>query len=75
MVIAATALNFPSKQAIIPVKSFLQRLLSITDIVRAYLGKTVEAVKLDSKLVQYNSLFDALKLKPMQKLFIAPISF
>ena len=67
MVIAATALNFQSKQATIPVKSFLQRLLlitdgKITDIVRAYSGETVEAVKLNQKLVKYNSSFDALEL-------------
>ena len=56
MVIAAPALNFQSKQASLPVKSFLQRLLlvtdgRITDIVQAYSGETVEAVKLRHKLI------------------------
>ena len=68
MVIAATALNFQSKQATIPVKSFLQRLLlitdgKITDIIQAYSNETVEAVKLNQKLVKYNSAFKALKLE------------
>ena len=69
MVIAATALNFQSKQATLPVKSFLQRLLlitdgKITDIVQAYSGETVEAVKLNQKLVKYSSAFEALNLEP-----------
>ena len=56
MVIAAPALNFQPKQATLPVKSFLQRLLlvtdgRITDIVQAYSGETVEAVKLRHRLV------------------------
>ena len=54
MVIAAPAL-FRPKQATLPVKSFLQRLMlvtdgRITDIVQAYAGETVEAVKLHQTL-------------------------
>ena len=68
MVIAAPTLNFKPKQATIPVKSFLQRLMlvtdgRITDIVQAYSGETVEAVKLQQQLVSCDSLFNALKLE------------
>lgn len=68
MVIAAPALNFQPKQAILPVKSFLQRLLlvtdgRITDIVQAYSGETVEAVKIQQKLVISGSRFSPLQLK------------
>lgn len=67
MVIAAPALNFQPKQATLPVKSFLQRLLlvtdgRITDIVQAYSGETVEAVKLRQKLVISGSRFSPLQL-------------
>jgi len=67
MVIAAPALNFQPKQATLPVKSFLQRLLlvtdgRITDIVQAYSGETVEAVKLHQKLITSNSRFSPLQL-------------
>ncbi|MEL6930678.1 MAG: chorismate pyruvate-lyase family protein [Cyanobacteria bacterium J06600_6] len=67
MVIAAPALNFKPKQATLPVKSFLQRLLlvtdgRITDIVQAYSGETVEAVKIHQKLIASNSRFSPLKL-------------
>lgn len=67
MVIAAPTLNFPPKQATLPVKSFLQRLLlvtdgRITDIVQAYSGEMVEAVKLQQKLVISSSRFSRLQL-------------
>ncbi|MEO1690750.1 MAG: chorismate pyruvate-lyase family protein [Cyanobacteria bacterium J06631_6] len=67
MVIAAPALNFQPKQATLPVKSFLQRLLlvtdgRITDIVQAYSGETVEAVKLRQKLIISGSRFSPLQL-------------
>lgn len=67
MVIAAPRLNFQPKQATLPVKSFLQRLMlvtdgRITDIVQAYSGETVEAVKLQQKLVVSNSRFSPLQL-------------
>ena len=44
MVVAAPALNFQPKQATLPVKGFLQRLLLVTeryaeDIIRAYAGE------------------------------------
>lgn len=68
MVIAAPVINFQPKQATLPVKSFLQRLLlvtdgRITDIVQAYSGETVEAVKLQQKLVISGSRFSKLQLK------------
>lgn len=68
MVIAAPSLNFQPKQATLPVKSFLQRLMlitdgKITDIVRAYFGETVEAVKLQQKLIIGEDLFPALQLE------------
>ena len=68
MVIAAPALNFKPKQATLPVKSFLQRLLLVTDgkvadIVEAYSGEAVEAVKLHQNLTTSNSLLDEIKLK------------
>ena len=54
MVIAAPVLK--PKPATLPVNSFLQRLMlitdgRITDIVQAYAGETVEAVKLHQELV------------------------
>ena len=67
MVIAAPAVNFEPKQATLPVKSFLQRLMlvtdgRITDIIQAYSGETVEAVKLYQQMIHCDSRFDALKL-------------
>ncbi|MEL6494499.1 MAG: chorismate pyruvate-lyase family protein [Cyanobacteria bacterium J06623_7] len=67
MVIAAPALNFQPKQATLPVKSFLQRLLlvtdgRITDIVQAYAGETVEAVKLRNQLIISGSRRSPLQL-------------
>ncbi|MEM6614052.1 MAG: chorismate pyruvate-lyase family protein [Cyanobacteria bacterium P01_C01_bin.72] len=67
MVIAAPALNFQPKQATLPVKSFLQRLLlitegRITDIVQAYSGETVEEVKLSQKQIVSDSRFSPLQL-------------
>lgn len=61
MVIAAPAL-FKSKQDTLPVKSFLQRLLlitdgRITDIIQAYSGETVKAVKLRHQLTISGSQF------------------
>ena len=67
MVNAAQTLNFQPKQATLPVNSFLQRLLlvtdgRITDIVQAYAGETVEAVKLNQKLIIAGSHFSTLQL-------------
>jgi len=67
MVIAAPVLKLQPKQATLPVKSFLQRLLlvtdgRITDIVQAYAGETVEAVKLQQQLVISSSRFSPLRL-------------
>lgn len=60
MVIAAPTLNFKSKQATLPVKSFLQRLLLVTngrisDIIRAYSGEGIKAIKLYQKSVTFSS--------------------
>ncbi|MEM8832116.1 MAG: hypothetical protein AAGE96_22605 [Cyanobacteria bacterium P01_G01_bin.19] len=60
MVIAASALNFQPRQATLPVKSFLQRLLLITngnvsDIIRAYAGEEIEVVQLPQKLMDISS--------------------
>lgn len=73
MVIAAPSINFQPKQATLPVKSFLQRLLlvtdgRITDIVQAYSGETVEAVKIQQKLVTCDAQFAALQLETQQQL-------
>lgn len=78
MVIAAPALNFNLKQATLPVKSFLQRLLLVTndrvaDIVRAYGGEAVEEVKLHQRLVTCNSSSDAIKLEWKQELIESSI--
>ncbi|MEL6580494.1 MAG: chorismate pyruvate-lyase family protein [Cyanobacteria bacterium J06621_12] len=67
MVIAAPALNFQPKQATLPVKSFLQRLLLITDgrvtdIIQAYSGETVKAVQLGQKLIISDSCLSPLQL-------------
>ena len=68
MVIAASVLNFQPKQATLPVKSFLQRLLLITnanviDIIRAYAGEEIEVVQLPQKLVEGSSLPEDLSLE------------
>lgn len=73
MVIAAPALNFKPKQATLPVQSFLQRLLlisndKISDIVNAYSQEAIETVKLHQKLVTYNSSLDPLYLNWEQEL-------
>ncbi|MCC0177683.1 DUF98 domain-containing protein [Waterburya agarophytonicola K14] len=72
MVIAAPTLNFKPKQATLPVKSFLQRLMlvtdgRITDIIQAYSGETVEAVKLHQKLVKCDSQLSSLQLESKQQ--------
>ena len=72
MVIAVTARNFQPKQATIPVRSFLQRLMlvtdgRITDIVQAYSGETLEAVKLYQKMIICDAKFSALKLDQEQQ--------
>lgn len=68
MVIAAPRLNFKPQQATLPVNSFLQRLLlitdgKITDIIQAYSGETVEAVKLQQKLIDCDARFSTLQLE------------
>lgn len=83
MVIAAPALNFQPKQATLPVKSFLQRLLLITngkinDIIRAYSGEAIEIVKLAQKPIFSNVLnvsLDALNLKSEQEIIESSIVF
>lgn len=72
MVIAAPKINFKPKQATLPVKSFLQRLMlvtdgRITDIVQAYSGETVEAVKLHQKLINCDAKFSSLRLEKKQQ--------
>ena len=67
MVITAPALNFEAKQATLPVRSFLQRLLlvtngSIANIVQVYSGEIVEAHKLHQKLIISGSQFSPLQL-------------
>ena len=67
MVIAAPALNFQPKQATLPVKSFLQRLLLITDgriadIVQAYSGEAIEEVQLCQKQIVSDPWFSYLQL-------------
>ena len=73
MVIAAPRLNFQAQQATLPIKSFLQRLMlvtdgRITDIVQAYSGETVEAVKLHQKLITADSKFAVLQLERKQQI-------
>ncbi|MEM7756683.1 MAG: chorismate pyruvate-lyase family protein [Cyanobacteria bacterium P01_A01_bin.40] len=68
MIIAAPALNFQPKQATLPVKSFLQRLLLVTngnidDILQAYTGETVSTVKLHQQLVISGSRLSPLQLQ------------
>ena len=64
--------NFQSKESILPVQSFLQRLMlvtdgRITDIVQAYSGETVEAVKLSQELISLDRQLPTLKLASKQK--------
>ena len=73
MVIAAPALNFQPQQATLPVKSFLQRLLlvtdgRITDIVRVYSGETIKAIKIQQQLTISSSRFSPLKLDGQSQL-------
>ena len=78
MVIAAPALNFQPKQATLPVNSFLQRLLlvtddNITDIIQAYSGETVEVVRLRQKLTISGLRSSPLQLEPQDQLLARSI--
>lgn len=83
MVIAAPALNFQPKQATLPVKSFLQRLLLVTngrinDIIRIYSGEAIEVVKLAQKPIIFysgNTSLDALNLKSEQEIIESCVVF
>ena len=64
--------SLKSNESTLPVKSFLQRLMlftdgRITDIVQAYSGETVEAIKLSQELISLEQPLPALKLIGKEK--------
>ena len=67
MVIAAPALNFQPRQATLPVNSFMQRLLlvsdnNVADIIQSYAAEAIEVLKLQQKLMISSSRFSPLRL-------------
>ena len=78
MVITAPALNFQPQQATLPVQSFLQRLMlvtdsSVVDIIEAYFGEPVTAVKLQQRLVISGSELSPLRLNRDHRLLNSSI--